>query len=257
MKYMQFYKLYDWILAEFGASSEAVIIAIIYSFQENGIECKLSYSQYADILKITRPRAIEKIRRLIEAGYISVITNSTKTNTYFVNRQAFNNDEFASAVNGTSASAENGTSEKQLVPETELALVPKTEPPSAENGTSASAENGTQIENIREIKKENGKRECDARARSVFSSIPEFPEIRLTEQDIDMLQYGIDYKQTGKTMQAYFAILADLINQGKQYNDHFTTLRKWILQDGGKLRTAGEAQKEKEYAEMWANEIAF
>lgn len=149
MKYLKFYKLHDWILEEFGASSEAVIIAIIYSFAENGTECKMSYSQFADVLRCTRPRAIDKIRRLIEAGYISVITNGTHINTYTVNCEVFNNDGAASSPSGTSydaASSPSGTS----------ASSPSGTSASIKNGTSASSPSGTRyiIEKKREVKRE-------------------------------------------------------------------------------------------------------
>lgn len=233
MNYLPFYKLHDWILEEFGASGDAVIIAIIYSFEENGIECKLSYSQFADILKITRPRAIERIRRLIESGYISVITNRTHTNTYSVNRNAF------------STSSENGTSDENLlVPKTALALVPKTELGSAANGTSTSSKNGTQKEKEREKKRkrEREQPQAAAPARS-FIEIPNFPNVRLTADEYAMLRFGIDMIDVKKDLSAYLAIIDDGIRNGKKYNDHFSSLRKWILHDGGKLIDADRMQE--------------
>ena len=230
MQYMKFYKLYDWILNEFGASGDAVLVSIIYSFEENGVECKLSYSQFAEILKITRPRAVERIQRLIAAGYISVITNSTKTNTYSVNRHSFGDGELTSAENRTSKENEP----EQLVPKTELALVPKTELPSAKNGTSTSSENGTQIENRKENIKENVMRDdADAAAHEEFLLYGTGHNVKLTRTQKLRLMYGMKYSK-GKNADYYIELCGKLETDGKKVKDHFAKICQWIIQDGGR-----------------------
>ena len=233
MQYMKFYKLYDWILNEFGASGDAVLVSIIYSFEESGVECRLSYSQFAEILKITRPRAIERIQRLIAAGYISVITNSTKTNIYSVNRHSFVDGEFASAENRTSKDKEP----EQLVPKTELALVPKTELPSSENGTSTSSKNGTQIENRKENRKENGMREgTRANSASSFFPIPGHAAVKLTEEQYSRLQSEVN--GTGRSLESYLRNLEyHMKSKRKDYEPHFETLMSWIQIDKDKTRS--------------------
>ena len=230
MQYMKFYKLYDWILNEFGASGDAALVSIIYSFEENGVECKLSYSQFAEILKITRPRAIERIQRLIAMGYISVITNSTKTNTYSVNLHSFGDGELTSSENRTSKEKEP----EQLVPKTELALVPKTELPSAENGTSTSSENRTQIENRKENRKDNGMREgARANSTSAFFPIPDHAAIKLTEDQYTRLQSEVT--GTGRSLESYFRNLeAAMKSKHKSYEPHSDTLLAWIQSDKDK-----------------------
>ena len=70
MKKLKFYKLYDWIIEEMGVSADAGIIAIVQSFAEMGKECCMSYTDFADVLKVSRRQAFNRIKALVNDGYL-------------------------------------------------------------------------------------------------------------------------------------------------------------------------------------------
>ena len=227
VKLLSFYKLYDWMIEELGACTDAALIAVIYSFEENGLDCRMSYAQLAEILKVNRRKVITRISNLESAGYITVTKDSTKTNVYSVNRAMFStsdqNGTSTSDQNGTSTSDQNGTST------------------SDQNGTSTSDQNGTQIENNREIK-ENKKRES-ARAHdtAAFSPIPNHEEIKLTAEQQRELQREVT--GTGRSLESYFRSLEkSMKSNGKSYEPHYETLRDWMQRDKDKAEQQRKAK---------------
>ena len=119
MKTLKFYKLYDWIIDEMGLSADAGLIAVIHSFAEMRKECQMSYTDFADILKVSRRKAIDRIKRLANDGYLHIKTseneNGKQANSYTVNYAKFGNITTPSDGNVTTPSDGNVTT---LVTET-------------------------------------------------------------------------------------------------------------------------------------------
>ena len=90
MNFLKFYKLHDWMISEMGASTDAALIAVLYSFAEMKQECRFSYSPIADILKVSRCNAISRIKKLNAAGYITITSKDRETNVYTVCVENFN-----------------------------------------------------------------------------------------------------------------------------------------------------------------------
>ena len=192
MKLMRFYKLYDWILEELGASTDAALIAVIYSFEERRQVCALSYTDFSEILKVNRRKAITRISNLENAGYITVKKHTTQTNVYTVNRSAFQTSD----QNGTSASDQNGTP--------------------------------TIRENKRDIRERE--RENPHDSTSDFILIPNHEAVKLTAPQYEMLQSEVH--GTGRTLESYLRSLeSSMKRNGKSYEPHNETLRDWIQRD--------------------------
>ncbi len=83
-------------------------------------------------------------------------------------------------------------------------------------------------------------REREERTRAPISTsfqhIANHPSIQLRDEELSALR-KLDLSKTGKSLEAYFAILDERIAAGKEYKDHFLTLRKWMMQDGATVRT--------------------
>lgn len=58
--------------------------------------------------------------------------------------------------------------------------------------------------------------------------------ILLTESEFKMLR-RLDYSKTGKSLEAYLAILDERLAEGKVYKSHYLTIRKWAMQDGATI----------------------
>ena len=219
MKLMRFYKLYDWILEELGASTDAALIAVIYSFEERRQVCALSYTDFSEILKVNRRKAITRISNLENAGYITVKKHTTQTNVYTVNRSAFQTSD----QNGTSASDQNGTSYISTSDQNGTSA-------SDQNGTSASDQNGTPTirENKRDIRERE--RENPHDSTSDFILIPNHEAVKLTAPQYEMLQSEVH--GTGRTLESYLRSLeSSMKRNGKSYEPHNETLRDWIQRD--------------------------
>ena len=80
-------------------------------------------------------------------------------------------------------------------------------------------------------------READTRTRlstdiqQSFQQIENHPNIRMTEEEYKTLR-NLDYSKTKKSLEVYLAIMDERIAAGREYKDHFLTLRKWAMQDG-------------------------
>ena len=94
-----------------------------------------------------------------------------------------------------------------------------------------------------ETETENREREADTRSRlstdiqQSFQQIENHPNIRLTPEEYKTLR-NLDFSKTKKSLEAYFAILDERIAAGREYKDHFLTLRKWAMQDGAKVSSS-------------------
>ena len=88
-----------------------------------------------------------------------------------------------------------------------------------------------------ETETEYREREADTRTRlstdiqQSFQQIKNHPNIRMTEEEYKTLR-NLDYSKTKKSLDVYLAIMDERIAAGKEYKDHFLTLRKWAMQDG-------------------------
>ena len=80
-------------------------------------------------------------------------------------------------------------------------------------------------------------READTRTRlstdiqQSFQQIENHPNIRMTAEEYKTLR-NLDYSKTKKSLEVYLAIMDERIAAGKEYKDHFLTIRKWAMQDG-------------------------
>ena len=88
MKLMPFYKLHNWIIEEFGFSSEMGAYLLIYSFHENGKVCDLSQTSFAEALGCSRMQAFRILKELEDAGYIISEKRSAKqSKVYRINEE--------------------------------------------------------------------------------------------------------------------------------------------------------------------------
>lgn len=71
-------------------------------------------------------------------------------------------------------------------------------------------------------------------SKVVFQQIDGHPMILLTESEFKMLR-RLDYSKTGKSLEAYLAILDERLAEGKVYKSHYLTIRKWAMQDGATI----------------------
>ena len=99
--------------------------------------------------------------------------------------------------------------------------------------TDTDTESDTVTDTETETEYRNREREAHAPHRSSesFQQIDGHPEIMMTESELKELK-RLDYSKTGKTLEAYFAILEEMLAKGKSYKSHYLTLRKWAMQDG-------------------------
>ena len=224
MKLLPFYKLYSWIIEEMGASTDACLIAMIYSFQENGKECCLSYADIANFLKVSRCNAINKIKKLESLEYITIEKRKNKfggdtTSFYTVNISKFN------IIGGI----ENDT------------------PPSIENDTPGVSKSIPIIENnnreynnreliIESVKKKAtvGNDEAEPQPDRAKELTP-FPHLRLTQLEYDLVCRGFDFKKTKRgSLNGYLVYLEEEVAKGKYVSvSHFQVLIAWLEKDTG------------------------
>ena len=246
MKLMSYYKLYDWIIKEFGFSNETGAYLLIYSFYENGKVCELSQTSFAEALKCTRMQAFRILKELEDAQYIVSERRSAKqTKVYRINEETLNqmrsrcNTDVTCNMDVTCNTDVTGTCNIDVTGTCNTDV------------TSTCNMDVTQKEKRKKRKeKEKGEREA-APARD-FISIPNFPNVRLTKDEYNRLRYGFDLTATKKTLDAYFASIDVGVRQGKPYKDHFSLIQKWILHDGGKMRSDDEIRHEESMADAIA-----
>lgn len=103
--------------------------------------------------------------------------------------------------------------------------------------TVSESDTDTVSDTVTETETEYREREADTRTRlstdiqQSFQQIENHPNIRLTEEEYKTLR-NLDYSKTKKSLEVYLAIMDERIAAGREYKDHFLTLRKWAMQDG-------------------------
>ena len=94
-KRLDFIKVYSWAAARLGGmcAPETVAFSIIYSYDENGKDCFISYKTFAEWSGRTKRTMMTAIKRLQDAGLIEVYNKDshnlqTETNLYVPTRKA-------------------------------------------------------------------------------------------------------------------------------------------------------------------------
>ena len=221
----EYYNLPAWIIREFGFSREMGAYLIIYNFCRQGKQCYYSKAQWAQLLNCTQMQAIRILKALEAENYIiserrkSSAGNNCLSTLYRINEET--------------------AQELQAVE------------PSNMDVTTPSNMDVTQSEYINQnnINQNNISESVCARAgESALVSIPNFERIQVTQAESDILRYGIKYAD-GKSLEAYCAIYEERTKAGKVYADPFSIIRKWALQDGGKLLSEYEMRRKQQQAE--------
>jgi hypothetical protein len=93
MKRLEFYKNYSWAAVKLGgmASVATIIFSIIYQYHENGKECFVSLSEFANLIQCGKSTVQRALKQLEATGVIWIEqSNYRNSNTYTINERMCN-----------------------------------------------------------------------------------------------------------------------------------------------------------------------
>lgn len=82
-------KIYGWMPKITNSNAELLVLALIYSFHEKGIECNMSNFEIAEWLNIARRSVQRSIKTLKAKGIIKVESNCSDEGTCLANTYCF------------------------------------------------------------------------------------------------------------------------------------------------------------------------
>lgn len=234
MKMLNFYKVYDWMISEFGFSLELGAYCLIYSFRENGMPCTLSKQQFAEYMGCAKCSAIRTLQALIEHGYISETPRPAPQSTVYQiiesKAQELQDDsiKMRQSQNETVSKCDSQQYQNATVNSIKM----------RQSIVSKCDTNREIIENEIESEKESVCAPAEPAAPPAQSDADSFillgtaKNVKLSQKQYDHLKHGTKCAK-GKSLESYIQIASSNISNGKKYKDVYGLLLKWILQDGG------------------------
>ena len=240
MKMLEYYKIYSWMIYEFGAGDSALIAyAFLYSFYDHGKQCAVSLSSIASVLRCSRRQAIRIMNRLDREEYVRVCPNGKYNDNYEfiahdVNSYEINVEkavEMQRAFRGSDIDDTRGSD----IDDTRGSDIDDTRGSDIDD-TRGSDTDVTQKEKYNREYNREGKRECVSACGGTRTPTGEPKQayganglVKLTDSEYQQLR-ALDYAY-GRTLDSYFDSMEQMINKGNSYGSHFIALRSWITAD--------------------------